>query len=71
MHTPQTTVMLLCMAARDPIQVILHIEPKTDPIAGVAVGPNETSRSFCGWTSLADAVAAAVDGDEHEATDRG
>jgi hypothetical protein len=59
------------MAAPDPIQVILEIEPETDPIAGVAVGPNETSRSFCGWTSLADAVAAVVDGDEHGVTDRG
>jgi hypothetical protein len=63
--------MLLCMAARDPIQVILEIEPKTDPIAGTALGPGGTTRSFCGWTSLADAVAAAIDGDEHGATDRG
>jgi hypothetical protein len=59
------------MAAPDPIQVILQIEPTADPIAGVALGPGGTTRSFRGWTSLADAVAAAVDGDEHEATDRG
>lgn len=71
MRAPQTTVMLLCMAARDPIQVILEIEPQSDPIAGTAIGPDGTTRSFRGWTSLADAVAAAVDGDEHEATDRG
>lgn len=59
------------MAARDPIQVILQIEPKTDPIAGVALGPDGTTRRFRGWTSLADVVAAAVDGDKHEATGRG
>jgi len=58
------------MAARDPIQVILAIESTADPIAGTAVGPGGTMRSFRGWTSLADAVAAALDGDEHGATDR-
>jgi len=46
--------------------VILYIEPKADPIAGVAVGADGTSRSFCGWTALADAVAAAQDGGEDE-----
>jgi hypothetical protein len=59
------------MAAPDPIQVILQIEPNADPIAGVAAGPDGTTRRFCGWTSLADAVAAAVDGDEHGTTGRG
>ena len=59
------------MAARDPIQVILHIEPNTDPIAGTALGPGGTTRRFRGWTSLADAVAAAVDGGKREATGRG
>jgi hypothetical protein len=52
------------MPAGDRIQVILEVEPKADPIAGVAVGADGTSRTFCGWTALADAVAAAVDGGE-------
>jgi len=71
MRAPQTTVMLGLMARRDPTQVTLEIEPQTDPIAGTAIGPGGTTRIFRGWTSLADAVAAAVDGDEHEGTDRG
>jgi hypothetical protein len=52
------------MAAPGRIRVTLDIEPEADPIAGVAVGVDGRSRSFCGWTALADAVAAAVEGDE-------
>jgi hypothetical protein len=59
------------MPAGDRIQVILEVEPTADPIAGVALGPNGTSRTFCGWTALADAVAAAVDGDEEGQAVRG
>jgi len=51
--------------------VILDIEPTADPITGVAVGAEGTTRAFCGWTALADAVAAAVDGGEDGATVRG
>lgn len=50
------------MVACDRIQVVLEVEPTAVPIAGVAVGADGTSRTFCGWTALADAVAAAVDG---------
>lgn len=59
------------MPAGDRIQVILEVEPTADPIAGVAVGADGTSRTFCGWTALADAVAAAVDGDEDGQAVRG
>ncbi len=44
----------------------LEVEPTAQPIAGVVLGADGTSRSFCGWTSLADAVAAAVDGNQGE-----
>jgi hypothetical protein len=54
------------MAADDRVQVILEVEATADPIAGVAVGPDGASRSFRGWTALADAVAAAVAGSDGE-----
>lgn len=56
--------MVVPMATRDPIRVILEVEAATDPIAGVAVGADGRPRPFCGWTSLADAVAAALGDDE-------
>lgn len=59
------------MHAGNRIQVILEVEPTADPIAGVAVGADGTSRTFCGWTALADAVAAAVAGDEDGLAVRG
>lgn len=59
------------MAATDRIRVILDVEPDADPITGVAMGSDGTSRAFCGWTALADAVAAALGGDEEGLADRG
>lgn len=62
------------MPAGDRIQVVIEVEPAADPITGVAVGADGTSRTFCGWTALADAVAAAVsddDGDEDGLAVRG
>ncbi|MDA8355673.1 MAG: hypothetical protein M0Z95_05120 [Actinomycetota bacterium] len=44
--------------------MILEIEPAIQPITGVVLRAGCASRSFYGWTSLADAVAAAMDGDE-------
>lgn len=58
------------MAASDPTRVILEVEHAADPIAGVAVRADGTSRSFRGWTALADAVAAALDEDGPQALDR-
>lgn len=49
--------------ATDRIQVILEVEAESDPIAGLAVGADGTSRAFLGWTALADAIAAALDAD--------
>ncbi len=59
------------MAATDRIRVTLDVEPDADPITGVAVGADGTPRSFCGWTALADAVAAALGGDEEELANGG
>jgi len=50
---------------------MLEVESAADPIAGVAVGVDGTSRTFCGWTALADAVAAALDGDDDGLAIRG
>lgn len=53
------------MPDRDHIRVILDIDPSAAPITGVAEGADGMSRTFRGWTALADAVAAALGGDEN------
>ena len=59
------------MAAAARIRVILDVEPDADAITGVAMVSNGPSRAFCGWTPLADAVAAALGSIEEGLADRG
>lgn len=49
------------MGASSRVRVILEVERSTEPIAGVVATDDGVPHSFCGWTALANAIAAVLD----------